>query len=72
MGPTEERGFAVWVGYDIAGVDDDLTPLGLTKIDDWLPEQIAAHGIKTFAHIAPDDHAALTALGIRRRDDEDR
>ena len=28
MGPTEERGAALWVGYDLDGVDDDLSHLG--------------------------------------------
>jgi hypothetical protein len=34
MGPTEERGAALWVGYDLDGVDDDLSEFGLIKIDD--------------------------------------
>src|SRR3954452_20333183 len=25
LGPSEERGYAMWVGYDIIGVDDDLS-----------------------------------------------
>jgi hypothetical protein len=66
MGPTEERGFAVWVGYDIVGVEDDLTALGLMNVSDWTDEQLAAHGIQTFAHVAPGDAATYNALGIRR------
>jgi hypothetical protein len=67
MGPTEERGFAIWTGYDIVGIDEDLTSLGLVKIDDWSEAQIAAHGIKSFARIDPDDHPTYAALGIRRK-----
>ena len=35
LGPTEERGFALWVGYEIEGVGDDLSYAGLVKVDDW-------------------------------------
>ncbi len=45
MGPTEERGAALWVGYDLAGVDNDLTQLGLLKVDD---ATAARHGVTTF------------------------
>jgi hypothetical protein len=45
MGPTEERGAALWVGYDLEGVDDDLTHLGLMKVDD---EEAARRGVTTF------------------------
>jgi hypothetical protein len=45
MGPTEERGAALWVGYDLDGVDDDLTHLGLLKVDD---DTAARHGVSTF------------------------
>jgi hypothetical protein len=45
MGPTEERGAALWVGYDLDGVDDDLTHLGLEKVDD---ETAARHGVTAF------------------------
>jgi hypothetical protein len=56
MGPTEERGFAIWVGYDIDGVDDDLSEHGLTRIDD----DADAHGVTTFTPID------LEKLGIKR------
>jgi hypothetical protein len=45
MGPTEERGAALWVGYDLAGVEDDLSHLGLLKVDD---EEAARHGVTSF------------------------
>ncbi|HKS23307.1 MAG TPA: hypothetical protein VJZ76_10945 [Thermoanaerobaculia bacterium] len=45
MGPTEERGAALWVGYDLDGVDDDLTHLGLIQVDD---EEAARRGVTTF------------------------
>jgi len=45
MGPTEERGAALWVGYDLDGVDDDLAHLGLLKADD---DTAARHGVSTF------------------------
>ena len=45
MGPTEERGAALWVGYDLDGVDGDLTHLGLLKVDD---DEAAPRGVTTF------------------------
>ena len=63
IGPTEERGFAVWAGYDIAGIDDDLTQVGLIRIDDAPVD----HGVTVFARVEPDDDAMYDKLGIPRR-----
>jgi hypothetical protein len=46
MGPTEERGAALWVGYDLDGVDGDLSHLGLIRVDD--DEEAARRGVTTF------------------------
>jgi hypothetical protein len=56
MGPTEERGAALWVGYDLDGVDDDLSHLGLIKVDD--DAGAARYGVTTFVRADPE------ALGI--------
>jgi len=48
IGPTEERGFAIWVGYEIDGVDEDLTEHGLICVDGWSDAQLAEHGVVTF------------------------
>ena len=61
IGPTEERGFAIWVGYDIADVDGDLSEQGLTNVDGWTDEQLAERGVTTFTPIEPEK------LGIRRK-----
>ena len=45
MGPTEERGAALWVGYDLGDVDADLRHLGLIKVDD---DEAARYGVTTF------------------------
>jgi hypothetical protein len=45
MGPTEERGAALWVGYDLDGVDADLSHLGLLKVDD---DEAARRGVTAF------------------------
>lgn len=58
MGPTEERGAALWVGYDLDGVDEDLSQFGLIKVDD---EDDARHGVTTFTR------TTLDALGIERK-----
>lgn len=63
IGPTEERGFAVWAGYDIVGVDDDLSGVGLIRIED----APANHGVTAFMTVEPDDAATYEKLGITRR-----
>ncbi len=67
MGPTEERGFAVWAGYELVGVDEDLSEFGLINVDGWPEARIAEHGIATFARVEPDDDATRAKLGIRRK-----
>jgi hypothetical protein len=65
MGPTEERGFAVWAGYDLVGVDTDLSEYGLIKVDDWPEDRIAEHGVVAFARVEQDDVATYQKLGVR-------
>lgn len=62
LGPTEERGFAVWAGYDIVGVEDDLSALGLIRLDDAPPD----HGVVAFLRVEPGDAAMYEKLGIKR------
>lgn len=61
IGPTEERGFAIWVGYDIHGADGDLSEHGLIHVDDWTNEQLAERGVTAFTPIEPEK------LGIQRK-----
>lgn len=65
-GPTEERGFAIWAGYDIVGVEDDLSAHGLINVEGWSEEEIARHGIATFLRVDPEDEATYARLGIGR------
>lgn len=67
MGPTEERGFALWAGYDIAGVDGDLSHAGLIHVDDWPEDRIAEHGVVAFTRVEPDDEQLYAKLGIQRK-----
>ncbi|HET8773258.1 MAG TPA: hypothetical protein VFP80_05685 [Thermoanaerobaculia bacterium] len=60
-GPTEERGFAIWAGYDLIGVDRDLSAHGLLKADD---HEEAARGVTTFVRVEPDDAATYAKLGL--------
>ncbi|MDQ3283946.1 MAG: hypothetical protein M3Q69_21285 [Acidobacteriota bacterium] len=66
IGPTEERGFGVWAGYELVGIDGDLSEAGLVNVDDWPEDRIAAHGIATFLRVEPGDAAMYEKLGIRR------
>ncbi len=62
LGPSEERGYAVWAGYDIVGVDDDLSALGLLKVS-----EAGDRGVTTFTAVEPDDVAMYEKLGLRRK-----
>jgi len=61
LGPSEERGYAMWVGYDIVGVDDDLSHLGLHKFN-----AADDRGVTSFTIVEPDDVAMYEKLGLKR------
>ncbi|HSP16650.1 MAG TPA: hypothetical protein VLV78_18030 [Thermoanaerobaculia bacterium] len=67
LGPSEERGFAMWVGYDIAGLDQDLSGNGMIHVDGWTDEQLAAYGVTSFAAVGPEDEETYRKLGIERK-----
>lgn len=67
IGPTEERGFAVWAGYELVGVEGDLSEHGLINVDGWPEDRIAEHGIAAFARVEPEDEATYAKLGVRRK-----
>lgn len=52
IGPTEERGFALWVGYDIEGVSEDLSDAGLVRVDDWPEDELQKRGVTSFTPIS--------------------
>jgi len=62
LGPTEERGFALWVGYDIEGVDHDLA--GFVNVDGWSQDQLAEYGVTTFTRVPAEDASLRRKLGI--------
>jgi len=61
IGPTEERGFALWVGYDIDGISDDLSDAGLIRVDDWSEGELQKRGVTSFTPIT------LEKLGVSRK-----
>ena len=63
IGPTEERGFGVWAGYDIVDVDDDLSAYGLIRIEEAPPD----HGVTLFTRVDPDDEKTYEKLGVPRK-----
>jgi hypothetical protein len=68
LGPTEERGVPLWVGYDIEGVDDDFSDAGLMRADEMTDEQLRERGVITFTRVAAGDQAIYEKLGIVRKD----
>jgi hypothetical protein len=67
LGPTEERGIPLWVGYDIEGIDDDLSHAALMKVDDLTDDELRERGITTFTRVATGDQATYEKLGIARK-----
>ncbi|HEX8171760.1 MAG TPA: hypothetical protein VF824_14580 [Thermoanaerobaculia bacterium] len=67
LGPTEERGAGLWVGYDLVGIEDDLSDRGMIRVDGWPEERIAEHGIATFRRVERGDAATYAILGIERK-----
>jgi hypothetical protein len=67
LGPSEERGFAMWAGYDIVGVDGDLSRAGLINVEGWSDEQLAPYDVTTFVRVEPDDAETYRKLGIRQQ-----
>lgn len=66
LGPSEERGAGLWAGYELQGVEDDLSDAGLIRVDDWTPEELARHGVRVFTVVAEDDEMMRRKLGIGR------
>lgn len=66
LGPSEERGAGLWVGYDIAGFDGDLTHAGLIRADDLTESELAQRGVTAFTVIAEDNEMMRRKLGIGR------
>ena len=64
LGPTEERGFALWVGYEIEGISDDLSHLGLVNVDDWSEEMLRERGVTAFTRVEAGDVEMYVKLGI--------
>lgn len=60
LGPTEERGFALWAGYEIEG-NADLSYAGLVNVEDWSEERLREIGVTTFT---PVDAAMRVKLGV--------
>jgi hypothetical protein len=67
LGPSEERGVPLWVGYDIEGIDDDLSHAGLMKVDELRDDELRERGITTFTRVAAGDDATYEKLGIARK-----
>lgn len=66
LGPTEERGFALWAAYEIVGVTGDLSAAGLVNVDDWSEEKLRDLGVTAFTRVERSDVAMYEKLGIRR------
>lgn len=64
LGPSEERGFVLWVGYDIEGSDADLTALGLINVDGWNDARLKELGVTTFRRVSLDDPETRAKLGL--------
>ncbi len=52
LGPTEEPRFAMWVGYEIEGVEGDLP--GFINVDGWTDEELARYGVRELTVVRPE------------------
>jgi hypothetical protein len=64
LGPTEERGVPLWVGYDIEGIDEDLSGAGLMKADELTDDELRERGVNAFIRVVAGDRAMYEKLGI--------
>ncbi|MCU1244749.1 MAG: hypothetical protein JWN02_659 [Acidobacteria bacterium] len=53
LGPSEERGFVMWVGYDVLGVSGDLSAYDLVSVDGWTAGRLAEYNVVTFKQVTP-------------------
>lgn len=67
LGPSEERGFALWVGYDIEDVSGDLESLDLIAVDGWTEEELRERGVTSFVRVGRADRDLRQKLGLERR-----
>jgi hypothetical protein len=66
LGPSEERGFALWAGYELVGEEGDLSAFGLLNVDTLPPGELERLGVVAFARVEPDDAVLYGKLGIVR------
>jgi hypothetical protein len=64
LGPTEERGFALWAGYELDGVTDDLSESGLLNVDNFSEEKLRDLGVTAFTKVERGDATMYEKLGI--------
>jgi len=64
LGPSEERGFAMWVGYDIDGVSADLDHLGLVRVDGWSEDALRERGVTSFVQVSRHNEELRQKLGL--------
>lgn len=62
LGPSEERGFELWVGYDIEGHHEDLSHLDLVRIDD--ETLVERYAITAFTRVGLEDTELRRKLGL--------
>jgi hypothetical protein len=69
LGPSEERGFALWVGYDIESPPADSAQLGFIPVDGWPQEKIDELGVKSFVVVRAGDIEMRRKLGLEETDE---
>jgi len=65
LGPSEERGFALWVGYDIENTTGDLSHIGLVNVDGWPEDELQSRGVTSFTSVAANDAEMRERLGLK-------
>jgi hypothetical protein len=64
LGPSEERRFEMWVGYELPFEPSRVENRGFVCVDDWPAEKLAEHEIDHFTTVKESDHSLQRSLGI--------
>ncbi len=65
LGPSEERNFTMWVGYELRGVEKDLSDHGLFRVDSLSDEEVAErYAVHQFRTVNEDETEIYRFLGL--------
>jgi hypothetical protein len=64
LGPSEERRFEMWVGYELPFPPQELESRGFVCVDEWPAEKLVEYEIDSFTPVSATNIALQRSLGI--------